>query len=254
MTEVGYSVTDGVAVISLEAHSRRNALGVAIAEDLIAAVERVDADDSVGALVLTGGPTFCAGADRDVMRANSDDPSLDANYRAIETIYSSFVRVAAAKVPTVAAVRGAAIGGGLNLAMATDIRIVGHETRIVSGFSSLGLHPGGGHFVLLHSLVGREATAALGVFGDEIDGRRAVELGLAWKSVDDREVDAVALSYALRAAKDPELARRVVASMRREIAPPGLPWDAGLEVERAPQMWSFRRWDAFRAPTFKKPR
>jgi enoyl-CoA hydratase len=67
-------------------------------------------------------------------------------------------------------------------------------------------------------------------------------------------VDAVALSYALRAAKDPELARRVVASMRREIAPPGLPWDAGLEVERAPQMWSFRRWDAFRAPTFKKPR
>ena len=254
MTDVQYSVTDQVAVISLEAHSRRNALSVAMAEDLIAAVERADADDSIGALVLTGGPTFCAGADRDVMRANSNDPSLDANYRAIETIYSSFIRVAAAHVPTVAAVRGAAIGGGLNLAMATDIRIVGHEARIVSGFASLGLHPGGGHFVLLHSLAGREAAAALGVFGDEIDGRRAVELGLAWKSVDDREVDAVALAYALQAAKDPALARRVVASMRREIASPGLSWDAGLEVERAPQMWSFRRWDAFRAPTFKTRR
>jgi enoyl-CoA hydratase len=254
MTDVQYSVTDQVAVISLEAHSRRNALSVAMAEDLIAAVERADADDSIGALVLTGGPTFCAGADRDVMRANSNDPSLDANYRAIETIYSSFVRVAAARVPTVAAVRGAAIGGGLNLAMATDIRIVGHEARIVSGFASLGLHPGGGHFVLLHSLAGREAAAALGVFGDEIDGRRAVELGLAWKAVDDREVDDVALAYALQAAKDPALARRVVASMRREIASPGLSWDAGLEVERAPQMWSFRRWDAFRAPTFKTRR
>jgi enoyl-CoA hydratase len=252
MTDVCYSVAEGVAVISLEAHSRRNALSVAIAEDLIAAIERVDADDAVGALVLTGGPTFCAGADRDVMRANSDDPSLDANFRAIETIYSSFVRVAAARVPTVAAVRGAAIGGGLNLAMATDIRIVGHDARIVSGFSSLGLHPGGGHFVLLHSLAGREVTAALGVFGDEIDGRRAVELGLAWKSVNDNEVDDVALAYASRVAKDPQLARRVVASMRREIAAPGLSWDAGVEVERAPQMWSFRRWDAFDAPTFKK--
>src|SRR5260370_3062684 len=169
MTDVQYSVTDQVAVVSLEAHSRRNALSVAMAEDLIAAVERADADDSIGALVLTGGPTFCAGADRDVMGANSNDPSLDANYRAIETIYSSFVRVAAARVPTVAAVRGAAIGGGLNLAMATDIRIVGHEARIVSGFASLGLHPGGGHFVLLHSLAGREAAAALGLVAGDSD-------------------------------------------------------------------------------------
>jgi enoyl-CoA hydratase len=253
MTDVQYSVTDGVAVISLHAHARRNALSVAIAQDLIAAVDRADADDSVGALVLTGGPTFSAGADRNVMRANSDDPSLDANFRAIETIYSSFVRVSAARVPTVAAVRGAAIGGGLNLAMATDIRIVGHDARIVSGFFGLGLHPGGGHFALLHSLVGREATAALGVFGQEVDGRRAVELGLAWKSVGDSEVDGVAMAYARRAANDPQLARRAVASMRREIAAPGLSWDAAVEVERAPQMWSFRRWDAFRAPTFKVP-
>jgi enoyl-CoA hydratase len=239
-------------VVSLEAHHRRNALSVAMAEDLIAAVERADADDSVGALVLTGGPTFCAGADRDVMRANGEDPSLDGNYRAIETIYASFGRVGAARVPTVAAVRGAAIGGGLNLAMATDLRIVGHAARIISGFSSLGLHPGGGHFVLLHSLAGREATAALGLFGETVDGRRAVELGLAWKSVEDHEVEAVALSFALRAAKDPELTRRVVASMRQETAAPGLPWDIGRDVERAPQMWSFRRWDALRAPTFKE--
>src|SRR5258708_32485045 len=115
MTGVRYSVTDQVAVISLEAHSRRNALSVAMAEDLIAAVQRADADDSIGALVLTGGPTFCAGADRAVMRANSNDPSLDANYRAIDTIYSSFVRVAAARVPTVSAIRGAAVAAGLNL-------------------------------------------------------------------------------------------------------------------------------------------
>ena len=64
MTDVQYSVTDGVAVISLHAHARRNALSVTIAEDLIAAVDCVDADDSVGALVLTGGPTFSAGADQ----------------------------------------------------------------------------------------------------------------------------------------------------------------------------------------------
>jgi enoyl-CoA hydratase len=81
----------------------------------------------------------------------------------------------------------------------------------------------------------------MGLFGEEVDGDRAVALGLAWAAYDDAEVEDRALSLAGRVARDPALARRMGASFRRETAPGGLPWDVAVEVERSPQMWSLRR-------------
>jgi enoyl-CoA hydratase len=140
-------------------------------------------------------------------------------------------------------VRGGAVGAGVNLAFATDLRIVSREAKIISGFLPIGLHPGGGHGVLLGRTGQREAAAAMALFGEGIDGARAAELGLAWQAVDDNEVEGVAAALAARAAKDPELARRTASSMRAEWGPPGLPWPAALELERASQMWSMRRKD-----------
>ena len=88
---------------------------------------------------------------------------------------------------------------------------------------------------------GREASAAMGLFSEEIDGVRAAEIGLAWKAVPDEEVEDLAMELAGRAAKDPELAREAVRSFRTEAGPPGIGWDAGLHFERATQMWSMRR-------------
>ena len=143
----------------------------------------------------------------------------------------------------IAAVRGGAVGAGVNLAFATDLRIVSQEAKIVSGFLPIGLHPGGGHGALLGRTGQREAAAAMALFGEGIDGTRAVSLGLAWQAVDDNEVEGVAAALAARAAKDPELARRTARSMRAEWGPPPLPWPAALELERASQMWSMRRKD-----------
>lgn len=241
MTEVRYEVTDGVALITLDAAERRNALSVEMSRELIDAARTAESDDAVGAVVVTGGAHFCAGAVRSVLSDTGRDPVEDEAYRNLETVYAAFTTIGSIGVPTVAAVRGAAVGAGLNLALATDLRIVSRTARLLPGFAQIGIHPGGGHFTLIERVAGREAAAALGLFGDEIDGDRAVALGLAWAAYDDGDVLDRALEVAGRVAKDPALARRMVASFRRETAPGGMPWDVAVELERSPQMWSLRR-------------
>jgi len=241
MSEVRYEVADGVAVITLDAPDRRNALSVEMSRELIEAARAADADESVGAVVVGGGAHFCAGAVRAVLADTGADPAEDRAYRNLETVYRAFTTIGSIGVPTVAAVRGAAVGAGLNLALATDLRIVSRTARLLPGFAQIGIHPGGGHYTLLSRVAGREAASALGVFGDEVDGERAVALGLAWAAYDDGEVEERALAMARRVARDPALARRMVANFRRETAPAGVPWDVAVELERSAQMWSLRR-------------
>lgn len=178
---------------------------------------------------------------RSVLAETGRDPVADEAYRNLETVYAAFTTIGGIGVPTIAAVRGAAVGAGLNLALATDLRIVSRTARLLPGFAQIGIHPGGGHFTLLNRVAGREAAAALGLFGDEVDGERAVALGLAWAAHDDAEVEQQALALAGRVAADPALARRTVASFRRETAAGGVAWELAVEVERAPQLWSLRR-------------
>lgn len=241
MSEIRYDVTDGVAVITLDAPERRNALSVQMSRELTEAAATAEADDAVGAVVVTGGSHFCAGAVRSVLADTGRDPVEDEAYRNLEAVYAAFTTIGTVGLPTIAAVRGAAVGAGLNLALATDLRIVSRTARLLPGFAQIGIHPGGGHFTLLNRVAGREAAAALGLFGDEVDGERAVDLGLAWAAYDDEEVEARAMALAARVAKDPALARRTVASFRRETVPGGVPWDVAVELERSPQMWSLRR-------------
>lgn len=247
MSEIRYEVTDGVAVITLDAPHRRNALTPQMAADLVAALDEVDADESIGATIIGGGASFCAGADLGVLDEAGADPADDHSFRVVEGIYNAFVRVGTVKTPTVAAVRGAAVGAGMNLVLAPDLRIVAHDARLLSGFARIGVHPGGGHFPLLHRAVGREGAAAMGLFSGEISGSRAAEIGMAWEAVDDAEVDAVAFDFARKAAADPALSRRMVASFRRETVQGGIPWEVGVDVERSAQMWSFRRKQAGRS-------
>ena len=233
---------DGIAVLTLNAPDRRNALTVAMAEALTAACEEIDADAAVGAVVVRGeGGYFCAGGDRATLAAAGRDPAEDSTYRGMSAIYRSFARVGELAPPTVAAIRGGAVGAGLNLALATDLRVVGEDAKLLSGFIPIGLHPGGGHTALLGRLGSREAAAALALFGERLTGAEAVERGLAWSAVPDGEVDGAALALAAVPAKDPELARRTAASLRAVTGPPALPWNAALELERASQMWSMRR-------------
>jgi enoyl-CoA hydratase len=165
----------------------------------------------------------------------------DAKYKDIGAVYQAFVRVGQLQTATIAAVRGAAVGAGVNLMLAADLRVVASDARIIAGFMRIGIHPGGGFFTLANRQAGREATAALGLFGEEIDGRRASELGLAWTHVPSDEVDATALRLAERAGADPELTRATVRSFRTETGPPAVAWEVALGYERPTQMWSLQR-------------
>ncbi len=231
-----------VALITLAAPERRNAFTAAMVHELLDVCETVDADPEVGCVVVRAlGESFCAGAHRDLLAAVGRDPAEDANYQTLALAYQAFVRVGSLAAPTIAAVRGSAVGAGVNLVLATDLRVVAEDARLISGFQRIGLHPGGGHFGLLGRLAGRETAAAMGLFGLQVDGRRAVELGLAWEARPREEVESRCLEIARQVAADPALARATARSMRLELGPPAASWLTGLELERAVQMWSLRR-------------
>lgn len=242
--EITLERRDGIAVLTLRAPGRRNALTPAMARAMVAACEEVDADPGIGAVVVCGeGDYFCAGGDRATLAAAGEDPAAPGVYDDMGAIYDAFARVGTLEPPTIAAVRGGAVGAGLNLALATDLRIVADDATLRSGFLPIGLHPGGGHGLLLSRAGGRETANALQLFGASVSGAQAVGLGLAWAAVPGDEVDAAALALAAVPARDPELARRTARSMRTVTGPPALPWPAALELERASQMWSMRRKD-----------
>src|ERR1700710_2746873 len=240
--EVLLEVDGGVAIVTLNAPDRRNALTPAMADELIATFDEVDGRSDVGALVIKAvGKSFCAGGDIKTLTDAGRDPALAENYEGMSAIYDSFYRLGQVRVPTVAAGRGSAVGAGMNMLLAADLRIIARDARLICGFLKRGLHPGGGHFVILSRLIGREAAAARALFGEEIDGERAVQLGLAWETLDDAAVEDRALELAARVAKDPALARAAVGNFRKETGPPHVSWEVATQFERPAQMWSMRR-------------
>ena len=187
---IDLEITEGVAFITLNAPATRNALNNELADQFVAACDEADRDPSVGAAVIKGaGGTFCSGAERGSLDEVGRDPAEEGRYAALGGIYRAFTRVGQLEVPTIAAVRGAAVGAGINLMLATDLRIVAEDARLISGFLRIGLHPGGGHFGLLAGRAGAEAAAAAGIFGEEISGLRAVQLGLAWEALPAEQVE-----------------------------------------------------------------
>jgi enoyl-CoA hydratase len=241
MGEVHLERRDGVAVLTIDSVEVKNGLTPEMGRQLAQLCDEIDADESLGAAVVRGaGGTFCSGADRRRWRPGVDQAEETA-YNDTGAVYGAFMRVGALAVPSIAAVRGAAVGAGINLMLATDMRVVADNARIMAGFLRIGLHPGGGFFTIAGRTAGREATAAMGLFSEEIDGRRAEQLGMAWRAVPDEEVEELAFELAARSAKDPALARQAVRSFRTELGPPGIGWEAALHFERATQMWSQRR-------------
>jgi enoyl-CoA hydratase len=239
-TRIDLDVADGVAWITLDGPKQRNALNPESAAELIAVCERIDDDDTVGATVITGtDPAFSSGADRaHLARLRSAAP--DEVYEGLEAVYAAFVRFGELSTPTVAAINGAAVGAGMNLALAADIRVMSETAVLASGFAGIGLHPGGGHLHLLARAGGPPLAAALGVFAQSVDAARAVATGLAWSAVPPEQLRPTVDSLVAHLAADPPLARALAASLRR-TAFDTAGWDRAVEVERARQMWSLPR-------------
>jgi enoyl-CoA hydratase len=239
--EIELEAADGLAVITLNAPERRNALTPEMAVALSEALAEVEGNPEVGALIVEGaGGYFCAGATRDTLAAAAEDPAGADAVRGLSAVYRAFTDLARLSVPTIAAVRGGAVGAGLNLALAADVRIVSTDAKLLSGFLRIGVHPGGGHFQLLERLVGPERTVAMTILGMTVDGATAAEWGLALEAVADSAVAGRCRELAGR-VRDPELARAAMRTFRGYVESHGIPSSLAVQAEQAPQMWSLRR-------------
>jgi enoyl-CoA hydratase len=223
-------VENRVALITVNDPERRNAVTAEMSAGLRAAVDAAEANTDVHALIVTGaGKAFCAGADLTALGEATED--------GLRTIYDGFLAVANCALPTIAAVNGAAVGAGLNLALAADVRIAGPAAMFDPRFQKLGIHPGGGATWMLQRAVGVQAARASLLFGMRFDAEAAVRHGLALEVADDPVAAAKELA-AGPAAAPREVVLATKASMRATANPGSIDRDQhsiAVDTELKPQ-------------------
>ncbi len=239
MSLVELDLTGHVAMVQLNDPAKRNALTEAMVTELIATFGAIEAAAGVRAVVLSAaGPAFCAGADRNLLAGTATDPA-DASAR-LEAIYEGFLCVARCPLPTIAAVNGPAVGAGMNLALACDVRLAGPDASFDPRFVQLGLHPGGGHTWLLQRIASPQSAAAAVLFGETLDAQAAWRSGVVFAVVPEDQLLGRARAMADRAAEaDRELLSRVKTTLA-EIPSQGS-LDGAVQRELVDQVWSITR-------------
>jgi enoyl-CoA hydratase/carnithine racemase len=224
---VHVEIDQAVATIRLD-RPPMNALSAAVLTEITAAAARVSADPAIRAVVLYGGPkVFAAGADVKEM--------ADLSYTAVAGVHSrllqdSFAAVAAVGKPVIAAITGYALGGGLELALCADFRIMGEGAKVGQPEILLGIIPGAGGTQRLPRLIGPARAKDLIFSGRFVDAAEAKAIGLADQVVPDDEVHEAAAALAAKYARGPAIALRAA----KEAIDQGLEadLDTGLEIER----------------------
>jgi 2-(1,2-epoxy-1,2-dihydrophenyl)acetyl-CoA isomerase len=189
------SLNRGVAVLEMD-RPPHNYFDLELITRIARSVTELNEIDACRAMVLTSrGKTFCAGAD---FRSGVQ---VDAG-----AVYGAALPIFRRTKPLIAAVQGAAIGGGLGLAVAADFRVVAPEARFQANFVRIGLHPGFGLTHTLPRLLGARIASDLLLTGRRVDGREAVELGLADRLAETLELKNAAVSFAETIAEGAPLA------------------------------------------------
>ena len=202
-----------VRTIRLNAPDRRNSLDWPLLDELSAAIATVEADADARALVVAGnGTAFCAGADLQNLFGDLERP-VDQLRAHLMRAYASFLGLRDLTIPTIAAVHGAAVGAGLNIALACDLLVAGPRARFGPTFTEIGLHPGGGCSWLLTRRIGPSRALKALLDGALIGAEEAARLGLADVLVADPldHAQDLAATYAVR---DPALTADVKRSVQ----------------------------------------
>jgi len=226
-----------VAVLRVNRPSVRNALDLATVREMTAAVAALSADDSVGAIVLTGAGTavFVSGADINDIRARTRDDGLAAINSTL------FAAIDKCQKVTIAAVNGLALGGGCELALACDLRIAAEHARFGQPEVALGIIPGAGATQRLPRLVGLGRAKHLILTGEAIDARTALAWGLVSAVVPGDDLEAQALALAERVLSRGPLAIRLAKLALNASARVDL--DSGLLIETLAQAICFESAD-----------
>jgi enoyl-CoA hydratase len=215
-----------VRVVTLHRPERRNALDLATIGALVATLRELDADEDVRSIVLTGSdPAFCAGLDLEEVGSGVID--LEAIGERGDDPWVALQQVT---TPTIAAVNGAAVTGGLELVLDCDLAIASERATFADTHGRVGIHPSGGLTVLLPRYVGRRTALGMSLTGSFVGAQDAAAIGLVNTVVEhddllDRAVEtAVAITEA-----DQRVLAAILATYR---AVDGLPLDEALVTER----------------------
>jgi enoyl-CoA hydratase/carnithine racemase len=241
-TEIGVT-TDGLVATVEMRRPPYNFFDAALIAEIGEAFERLDADPQIRTIVLAAeGRSFCAGADF-AKRMDTGTVQESGRSGGGRHLYKEAIRLFRGKKPVVGAIHGAAVGGGLGLALVPDFRVTCDEARFSANFNRLGFHPGFGLTVTLPRLVGPQQAALLFYTGRRISGTEAVRIGLADELVPQADVRSAAQALALEIAQSSPLA--VLAT--RETVRRGLcdAIEAATERELVEQDW-LRRTEDFR--------
>jgi len=235
-TDIGVEKKGNVGVIEIQ-RPPLNFFDISLINQIADALEQFDNDIEIRASVLAAqGKAFCAGA-------NFSDPARQAQEAAaakgdpadslgpINNLYLHAVRIFRNKKPIVAAVHGAAIGGGLGLAVSADFRVTCPEARFAANFTKLGFHPGFGLTATLPELVGKNNAELIFYTSRRVTGEEATRMGLANVCVPQDQVRTEAMKLAneiaecsplgllsTRATMRAGLADRVLAATNHELA------------------------------------
>lgn len=202
-------VEDGVATLTLNRPDQRNALGFEVSTGIIDAVDELEDDPDVRALVVTGaGGSFCAGGDVNAMvqRMAGEVPLHEAVRHVQQETSRAIRRVREFHRPTVAKVDGVAFGAGANLAIACDCQLASEDAKISFGFRQVGLAVDSGTSYLLPRLVGENTAKELVFTGELVDADDAAELGIFNHVYDADEFAAEAEAFVEEIASGPSVA------------------------------------------------
>ena len=207
-------VRERVAIITLNRPEARNALSDRLSPALRAMIRHCAEDEAVGAVLLTAaGTTFCAGGDVKGMGDRSSKRSMSpaeriADLRERQRLLTG--ALVALRKPTVAALPGAAVGAGLAIALACDIRLAAESAFVATGYARIGLSGDYGIASLLTRLVGTGRARELMFTGERVDARRAEAIGIFNRVLPDAELQAEAFTLAHRLANGPAGALRLM--------------------------------------------
>ena len=199
---------DGVVLITLNRPEHGNGVVPQLARDFMELLAALEQDDTLRVMVLTGaGKQFCAGADLHAFQRYIEDELAETEepYNA-RLLFPITQKIVHCRLPAIAAINGGATAGGLDLALACDIRIASQRAKLGETYIKLGLNPGNGGSYFLPRLVGSGIAAELALTGDVINAERALELGLVNRVVPHDELIAEAVTLAERIARNPKLA------------------------------------------------
>jgi enoyl-CoA hydratase/carnithine racemase len=231
--DIGVDKTGHAALIEIR-RPPNNFFDIALIQEIATALETCDQDADCRAVVLAAqGKAFCAGAnygDGSTLDKNGQPPGELNREEVVRHLYLEGNRLFRTKKPIIAAVHGAAVGGGLGLAMVADFRVACPETRFCANFTRLGFHPGFGLTVTLPLVIGPTKAAMMFYTSRRVRGDEAYELGLADVLVSQDKVREAALKLAAeiaensplglistRATMHSELAERVLKATEHEL-------------------------------------